>query len=488
MKPAAFFALLCACLLPAQPAQGAIGVGVADNTLLGSADGGSSFLALMNDVGLRELRLPVRWDPARPSRIENEAQIHTLLPVATLRGVNVALSVQGSNAQAFTSSPETPVRFAAFMQRLARTFPTVRDVIVGNEPNQPYFWQPQYDASGGNVSGRAYEAVLAASYDALKEVDPAINVIGLGLSSRGNDDPRASGNISTSPVKFIEALGAAYRASGRTRPLMDELAYHPYPRRDTDSLDTGILWPNAGAANIDRIKQAVWDAFHGTGQKTFEDGLRVRLDEVGWQVAVPGHAQRAYVGRETVRPTTEAAQASIYASLVRYAACDPSVDSLLFFGLRDEPNLARWQAGLMRADGTPRLSYGTVKATIAKTGGTCVGKLRHWRHATTVEGADTRFHRHRRLPSRVRSWSFVASAGEDASFTAGIYRLRRGQRGTRVLSERGRLEAHVARHVRFPKRRLAPGRYVYSIHFRAATNPSRTTRRTSRGFSVDRHR
>jgi hypothetical protein len=487
MKPAAFFALLCACLLPAQPAQGAIGVGVADNTLLGSADGGSSFLALMNDVGLRELRLPVRWDPARPLKIEHEADIQALLPVATLRGVNVALSVQGSNAQAF-SSPEAPARFAAFMQRLLRTFPTVRDVIIGNEPNQPHFWQPQYDTSGRNVSASAYEMLLAASYDALKEVDPAINVIGLGLSSRGNDDPSASGNISTSPVKFIERLGAAYRASGRTRPLMDELAYHPYPRRDTDSLATGILWPNAGATNIDRIKQAVWDAFQGTGQRTFEDGLRVRLDEVGWQVAVPGNAIGAYVGKETVKPTTEAAQASIYASLVRYAACDPSVDSLLFFGLRDEPNLARWQAGLIRADGSPRPAYAAVKGAIAKTGGTCVGKLRRWRHATSVEGADARFHRHRRLPSRVRSWSFVASAAEDASFEAGIYRMRRGRRGTRALSERGRLEAHVARHVRFPKRRLAPGRYVYSIRFRAEANPQRTTRRTSRVFSVDRRR
>ena len=160
-----------------------------------------------------------------------------------------------------------------------------------------------------NVSARAYEAVLAASYDALKEVDPELNVIGLGLSSRGNDNPSASGNVSTSPVKFIQELGAAYRASGRTRPLMDQLAYHPYPRRDTDSLADGILWPNAGATNLDRIKQAFWDAFHGTGQKTFEEGLRVRLDEVGWQVAVPREALHAYFGAETVKPTTEATQA-----------------------------------------------------------------------------------------------------------------------------------------------------------------------------------
>ena len=65
---------------------------------------------------------------------------------------------------------------------------------------------------------------------------------------------------------------------------MDQLAYHPYPRRDTDPLSAGILWPNAGATNLYRVKQAVWDAFNGTAQKTVEDGLRVRLDEVGWQV------------------------------------------------------------------------------------------------------------------------------------------------------------------------------------------------------------
>jgi len=103
MKPAAFLALVCACITFVQPAQGAIGVGVADNTLLGSADGGSSFLAVMNDVGLRELRMPVRWDAARSSRIEHEAAIRALLPVAAVRGVTVSLSVQGQNAQALTS-------------------------------------------------------------------------------------------------------------------------------------------------------------------------------------------------------------------------------------------------------------------------------------------------------------------------------------------------------------------------------------------------
>ena len=484
MKPAAFFALACACLAFAGPAQAAIGVGVADDTLLGNPDGGAAFLGVMNDIGLRELRIPLTWDSRRPATIANETQIHALLPVATLRGVRVAFSFQARNAQALTSSPEAPAEFIAFMQKVARSYPTVRDIIVGNEPNQPRFWQPQFDARGRNVSASAYEALLAASYDALKEVDPGLNVIGLGLSSRGNDNPSASGNVSTSPVKFIHELGAAYRRSGRTRPLLDELAYHPYPARDTDTLADGIRWPNAGATNLDRIKQAFWDAFHGTGQRTFEDGLRVRLDEVGWQVAVPRAALHAYFGAETVQPTTEATQASIYASLVRHAACDPHVDAVLFFGLRDEPNLSRWQAALIRADGTPRPSYGSLKDVIARTGGTCVGRMRSWRHSTTVHGASATFRRERRLPPRVRSWSFVASAKEDALFDAGIYRLRGGRRGARVLAESGRFDAHLTRFVRFRSRRLAPGRYVYSIRFRAEANHGRTTRLTSRPFVV----
>ncbi len=454
--------------------------------MLGNADGGAAYLGVLNDVGLRELRLPVRWDPARPTEIENRREIKALLPIAGVRGIHVAFSIQPGSATAVTSSPEAESRFVAFEQQVARTFPTVQDIIVGNEPNQPYFWQPQFDARGRNVSGGAYESLLAASYDALKEVDPGIDVIGLGLSSRGNDGRGASGNVSTSPVKFLERMGAAYRRSGRTRPLMDELAHHPYPRRDTDSLTTGILWPNAGATDLDRIKQAVWDAFHGTGQQTFEDGLRVRLDEVGWQVAVPRSRLGAYFGAETVVPTTEASQASIYAALVRYEACDPSVDALLFLGLRDEPNLSRWQAGLMRADGSPRPSYRSVQTVLSETGGNCVGKMRTWRHSTTVDGAAATFPSDRRLPRRIRSWGFTATAAEDARLRAGVYRLRKGRRPVRVLSERGRIEAHVTRSVRFPSRRLAPGRYVYSIRLRAEANRDRETRVTSRRFVVTR--
>jgi hypothetical protein len=476
-------ALACASLALAVPAHADLRVGVVDDQPVGQPDGGAAFFALMNDVGLSEARITILWDPAGPVAIPHETQIAGLLPVATLRGIRIVLSVQPVHATSVTATPDGQRKFADFLQLVARAFPTVKEVIVGNEPNQPRFWRPQFDSRGRSASPAAYQALLARSYDALKAVDPSIEVIGVGLSPRGNDNPQAPSNISHSPVKFLRGLGAAYRASGRRAPLMDKLAFHPYPKKDVDPLLKGYTWPNAGIPNLGRLKQAFWDAFNGTGQKTFEQGLKLKLDEVGWQVRVVASAQGAYYGTENIEPTDEGTQAAVYAALLRLVACDPAVESVLFFGFRDEPNLDRWQSALMRADGSPRPAYNSVKATLAQTGGRCAGRPESWRHSTTLEGASATFPRWRRMPKRIDRWSFLARAEEDARFDAGIYRLVNGRRGARALGASGGFTAHVTRYIRF-QGRLRPGRYVFSIRFRAEMNPARTHRATSRPFTV----
>ena len=216
--------------------------------------------------------------------------------------------------------------------------------------------------------------MLAASYDALKSVDRSIIVVGVGLGPRGTDNPLAPGNLSISPVRCLADMGRAYRRSKRTKPIMDALSYHPYPNASTDKLDTGYAWPNAGIPDLARIKQAVWDAFHGTAQPTFQEAgmpngpartLKLRLNEVGWQVSIPPANRAAYFGKESVVTTDEGTQAAIYGNLIPLLACDPSVESVLFFNLVDEANLDRWQSGLMRADWTRRPSYAIVKGAIA---------------------------------------------------------------------------------------------------------------------------
>ena len=257
----------------------------------------------------------------------------------------------------------------------------MRQYVVGNEPNQGAFWRPQF-ARASQRSARAFGPFLAAGYDALDAVDPDLTVVGVGLSPRGNDRPLARSNVSTSPVRFLAMLGSWYRASGREQPLMDGFSFHPYPNVATDPLGRGYPWPNAGFVNLERIKQALWDAFAGTGQPTTVDGLRLHLDEVGWQVDTSG--LEGYEGSENVAVTSEGAQAAIYGELVRRASCDPDVAQVNIFGFRDDSLRTGFQAGLHRVDGTPRPAAIAVGEAIASS--SCLLGTTSWRPRRTVVG------------------------------------------------------------------------------------------------------
>jgi hypothetical protein len=504
---------LALALCVAASGHGAVRFGVTEDAGKYADDGGATFFPTLTDVGMTQNRIAVFWDAAHPAEIQEKAFLDRSLPVAAAHHVQIVLAVYPLHATDVTSTPGGALGFARYVADLARTYPQVKRFVIGNEPNQPRFWRPQFSPGGRPLAAAAYEQVLALSYDALKAVDPAIDVIGLGLSPRGNDDPHARSNVSTSPVRFIHDLGVAYRASGRTRPIMDALAFHPYPNPSSadDPLLEGYQWPNAGVPNFARIKQAVWDTFAGTAQPTFaEPGwsvaaaapaappLTLFLDETGWQAAIPPSARSAYTGRESSKTVSEATQARIYGDLVRFVECDSSVTALNLFHLIDESDLDRFQTGLVRADGTRRASYDAVKSAIAKTGGLCSGVRACWRHSTGVAGAAADFGAGR---GRGR-FGFGVRAEEAAGYSAGIFRvggrrLSESDRGAigAALASRGPARGLVGRasgavrayrrsRVEFGKRALAPGWYVYGVRLAASMSPSRTALRVGTPFRV----
>ena len=134
-------------------------------------------------------------------------------------------------------TPRTPADradFAAYAGALVQALPQLRYVIVGNEPNLSTFWKPQFGAGGSDLAAREYADLLARSYDAVKAARPNVLVLGGALSPRGADRPGGS-RPTHSPTAFIRDLGAAYRASGRHKPLMDAFAIHPYMEASEDS-------------------------------------------------------------------------------------------------------------------------------------------------------------------------------------------------------------------------------------------------------------
>jgi hypothetical protein len=357
------------CALALTSGAGAGTVGANDDTGKYAADAGASFYAEMAALGLRQTVVTVRWLPSDPLALRERPLLDLTVAAARAVGLDVVFATYPYPPREVEAGLARPEAFGAWLSELAQRYPEVRQFVVGNEPNQPAFWRPQF-ASGRQLSARAFGPFLAAGYDALKSVDPAIDVVGVGLSPRGNDRPNAKSNVSTSPVRFLAALGAWYRASGRDLPLMDGLSFHPYPNRATDPLSRGYLWPNAGFVNLDRIKQALWDAFTGTAQPTTLEGMPLYLDEVGWQVDTAG--LEGYTGAENVEVTDEATQAAVYGELLRRAACDPDIAQINVFGFRDDGLRTGFQAALYRADGTARPAAFAVQSAI-EDGGCATG-------------------------------------------------------------------------------------------------------------------
>jgi hypothetical protein len=120
-----------------------------------------------------------------------------------------------------------------------------------------------------------------------------------------------------------------------------------------------------GPADLNQLKQAVWDAFHGTAQPTFAEAggggvsgqpqlraLRFELAEVAVQVRILQSLASEYTYSENVPVADEARQANAYPSLLRYFACDPAVADVLLFLLIDQPGTRAGTRAASRIDGS----------------------------------------------------------------------------------------------------------------------------------------
>ncbi len=472
------FAAAAAFLLAALVFTGAASstvFGVADDAGKYADDGGANFFSMLNDLGMTENRIAVFWDPSRPTTIVDQAFLDRAIPQATKHGVEVIFAIYPLKARALVDTPDGIDLFARYAARVAQRYPQVRKVICLNEGNQPRFHQPQFDEKGNGVSGAVQERAMAACYDALKAVDPNLDVIAFGLSPRGNDDFDADSNVSHSPVRFLAEVGDAYRASGRTKPIADDVSIHCYPNKNTDAPTVGYAWPKIGCVNLDRLKQAWWDAFHGTAQPVFREAgssaggpfVRIFVDEVGYQARIASAKLPLYDGSENVPAIDESTQASYYAQLIALMACDPDVALLNFFHAVDERSLPAWQSGVVLPDGTRRASYAAVKAAIAQNR-QCRGEPVSWRHATGVVAATADF--------RGLGRSFVVRAAEGFSYDVGVYR---GSK--RVTGAKGVGNDSGATLFKLP--RLGRGPYRVTVRLRAETSPQRTSTFT-RAFRV----
>lgn len=371
---AALAALLIA---PAAQAGGpALALGVADDVVRSSsATEARAKLTLLRLAGFRAVRITSNWLPGLTEPTAEEAAVlANVASAAALDGVRVYVSVYHPGSRTTPLTPEARAEFAAYTAALLRANASFRDVIVGNEPNLNRFWLPQFNPDGSGASAPAYLELLAGAYDAVRAAAPGVRVWGGALAPRGVDRPN-TGRDTISPTRFLRELGAAYRASGRTAPVMDGFAFHPYLENSSRPPDSRPFdADHLGLVDYPKLVALLGEAFDGTAQPG--SALPLLYDEFGVESLVPPEKAAAYTGTEpgTTLPVDEATQAAFYRRALQLAFCQPNVTGILLFHAQDEPALAGWQSGVYYADGSPKASLLPVRDALAASRGGSIAR------------------------------------------------------------------------------------------------------------------
>ena len=323
-------------------------------------------VAFASRAGFNALDITTAWTPGQTRPDPGELQI--------LR--NVANATQSHNLQLLITvyaprpryAPMTDAQqdhYARFMATLARDLPTADGFAVWNEPNLNTFWLYQY-AGNKDIAAPAYTSLLARTYDALKAVSPRIKVYGGNLAPRGFENPE-SPRPTHSPTQFIQDMGAAYRASGRTKPIMDVFALHPYQTRSAIPPGQPHTGTSLGFGDYDKLVALLGAAFDGTAQPGSK--LPIAYTEFGVQSLIPPSELGSYtnvdspLGQDAVPEKT---QAEYYKQAFELAACQPNVVAVYIFHLFDEADLNRWQSGPYYADTKPKSSLDAIASAAKK--------------------------------------------------------------------------------------------------------------------------
>jgi hypothetical protein len=323
---------------------------------------------LLVRAGFNAVRVTQIWAPGQttPSAAD-QTILRNVVQAARLDRVQVLVTVMNFGNRTTPLTEQAQEEFASYAAALARALPQVRYFVIGNEPNINRYWLPQFNPDGTDAAAPAYEALLARTYDALKAVSAKIVVLGGAISPRGGDNPDSI-RPTHSPTAFLTDLGAAYRVSGRTRPIMDALSLHPYEDNSSVAPIKGVH-PNSttiALADYDKLVTLLGSVFAGTAQQG--STLPIYYDEFGVETQIPPAKAPLYTGREpvTIKPVPEVVQGTYYRQAVELAFCQPNVRGLFLFHAIDERDLNRWQSGLFYVDRSAKSDLGRVRAAFSQ--------------------------------------------------------------------------------------------------------------------------
>jgi hypothetical protein len=276
-------------------------------------------------------------------------------------------------------------------------------------------------------------------------------------------------------------MGRAYRNSGRTLPIMDALALHPYPDPRGSVVRAHPRSTTIGIGDYGKLVRVLGRAFNGTAQAG--STLPIVYAEFGIESKIPRAKRRAYNHLKTKAAragVTEGRQAVRYRQALAVAQCQPTVVGLLLFHVTDERDARAWQSGLYYPDDTPKTSLAGVRdaAQLAREGK--LARCATTKRVNPVERVS--------FPEDVRRVDLVCD--RPCRYVAELVPLPAEESGagvpsTSALSTEGEGAPGEEQAVGLVSEELAPGRYRYVVRVRAIDSPGAAVVRFGPSFTVE---
>ena len=363
----------------AASASASLKVGIYDEAQTLTAPNAEDGFDLLVELNAQVLRLNLYWDRVAVRRPRFPREPHDpaydwsfydrAVQLAAERGLDLVFSVfatpawanggKGANyAPAKTKDLES-FAYAAAKRYSGRyvppapgpwspegeVLPRVSRWMAWNEPNSPNFLKPQTAKVAGRwvaVSPKTYAGICNAVYAGVHAAGKALKVketVVCGATNPRGNNAYKGARPSISPLAFLRGMKEA-------GAKFDVYAHHPYtPAEDLVSPATP---PKARTTvtmgNIDTLI-AELDRLYGKGK-------HVWITEYGYQTNPPDQAFGV----------SWATQAAYLTQAFAIARANPRIDLMLWFLLRDEPDVGRWQSGLMDAEGNRKPSFAAFQA------------------------------------------------------------------------------------------------------------------------------
>lgn len=275
--------------------------------------------------------------------------------------INITRSPTWYTANGSDGLPEDPATLARFAGALAQRYSgRVQAILIWNEQNLAY-------ENGGQISADDpghFVEIMAATYTAIKAVDPQIIVVAGAPASTATNEP----SIAMDTLSYLKAM-YAYK-DGMIRDYFDVQALHPGGSANPPE----TLWPDNPSTAQGWTEDSSFYFRHIENQRRVMEqaGMsnhQVWVTEYGWATpnSTPGYEFGNQISYETQRDYIVGAIAYTYANY-------PWVSNMFLWNLNfsvlqaengKDPNNEQGSFSIFNADWTPRPAFYGVQQVIA---------------------------------------------------------------------------------------------------------------------------